>query len=306
MWPLRSSSQKRKSKPRRASRRKPAARRKAKPQGFAKWWSGQKRRVRYVRQGLAPYAVVLSFTGVMILLAGLWVSGVFGQLREDFNGAAHSVLTSNGFTIQNITVEGRKYTQTSELTTALNADRGQSLMRFDMDSARRRIEQLAWVDQANIVRLWPDKLHVVLVEHRPAAIWQLNGKLALVNRAGQVIVSDRISEFSHLPHVVGLGAAEKASDLIEILNQYPLIQTRVKAAIRVGQRRWNLRLESGVDVQLPDQDEEAAIGRLLALEDQHRLLARDITVIDLRDPDRLYVRLSSDKVLQFDGLGLET
>ena len=306
MWPLRSSSQKRKPKPRGAKRRKPASRRRAKPQGFAKWWSGQKRRARYVRQGLAPYAVVLSFTGVMILLAGLWASGVFGQLREEFNTVAHSALTSNGFTIQNITVEGRKYTETSELIEALNAGRGSSLMRFDMNSARRRIEQLAWVDQANIVRLWPDKLHIVLVEHRPVAIWQLNGKLALVNRAGQVIVSDRIPEFSHLPHVVGLGAAEKASDLIETLNQYPLIQTRVKAAIRVGQRRWNLRLESGVDVQLPDQDEEAALGRLLALEEQHRLLARDITVIDLRDPERLYVRLSSDKVLQFEGLGLET
>ncbi|MCH7555160.1 MAG: cell division protein FtsQ, partial [Proteobacteria bacterium] len=55
-------------------------------------------------------------------------------------------------------------------------------------------------------------------------------------------------------------------------------------------RRWNLRLDNGVDVELPEAGINAAWRRLADIERRHRLLSRDITAIDLRLPDRLVVR----------------
>ena len=296
-----------------AKRRAPAkssrtktTQRKTKPQGFGKWWSGRKRSLKYIRQGLAPYAVVMSVALTLLVIAALWASGVFGQLKEEIDHLARRGLVSSGFAVERVTVEGRQFTDKLDINRALGALRGESLMHFDLSAAQGRIEKLDWVDEVRLVRLWPDALHINLIEHRPTAIWQLQGKLSLINREGQVIARNHLSDFGHLPHVVGPGAAEHAMGLIELLNQYPLINTRVRAAVRVGERRWNLRLDSGVDVQLPDNKEELALKKLLSLEEKHRLLARDIAVIDLRDPERLYVRLSSDQILQFQGEGLET
>ena len=90
------------------------------------------------------------------------------------------------------------------------------------------------------------------------------------------------------------------------MSRHPLIRSRVRAAIRVGGRRWNLRLDSGVDVKLPDQGEDQALRLLTELEERHRLLARDITEIDLRVPDRLFLKLRSDRVVELNSPGLET
>ncbi len=287
--------------------KRPAAKRSArKKQSFGKWLQGRKRSFKILRQNLAPYAVVMSLAFVCLILAVLWASGVFGQMREEINRFSMDLFAESKFSIQHVTVEGRGYTDKTALNAALNAERGQSLLHFDVNAARDRLQTLEWVSEASVLRLWPNALHLVLVESRPAAIWQLNGKLQLIDRQGHVISDNHIAQFGNLPHVVGKGANYKAAELTELLAQYPLIRARVRAAVRIGERRWNLRLDSGVDVQLPDTNEERALKRLLVLEEEHRLFARDISIIDLRDHDRLYVRLNSDKVLQFNGPGLDT
>jgi cell division protein FtsQ len=68
----------------------------------------------------------------------------------------------------------------------------------------------------------------------------------------------------------------------------------VAAAVFVAERRWNLRLNSGIDVRLPEDDADVALLRLVSLDREKSLLSRDVTVIDLRLPDRVAVRLSDD------------
>ena len=128
----------------------------------------------------------------------------------------------------------------------------------------------------------------------------------MIDRTGQVISSEYLTEFGNLPHIVGVGAAAAASDFLNLMSQYPFINSRVRAAIRVGARRWNLRLDSGVDVKLPDQGEHEALQLMTKLEEQHRILARDLSEIDLRVPGRLFLKLRSNKVVQLKSPGMET
>ena len=65
---------------------------------------------------------------------------------------------------------------------------------------------------------------------------------------------------------------------------------KVRAAVRVSGRRWTLTLANGIDVQLPEDDPAGAWVRLAEYERQHKVLARDVEVLDLRLPDRLIVR----------------
>jgi cell division protein FtsQ len=72
------------------------------------------------------------------------------------------------------------------------------------------------------------------------------------------------------------------------------LKPRVEAGVLVGQRRWNLRLKSGVDVKLPETDPQAAIVELLGLQRQSRILEKDVRTLDFRVPGRVFVRLTED------------
>jgi cell division protein FtsQ len=66
----------------------------------------------------------------------------------------------------------------------------------------------------------------------------------------------------------------------------------LRASVLVADRRWNLHLNNGIDVRLPDSNVADALDRLVALDRDKKLLSRDITTVDLRLPDRVTVRLS--------------
>jgi cell division protein FtsQ len=100
-----------------------------------------------------------------------------------------------------------------------------------------------------------------------------------------------------LPLVVGRGAQRQANEFLGILDRYPDIRSMLRASVMVAERRWNLRLTNGIDVRLPETDVEGALDRLIKLDHDKKLLSRDITMVDLRLPDRVSVRLS-DAVAQ--------
>jgi len=67
---------------------------------------------------------------------------------------------------------------------------------------------------------------------------------------------------------------------------------RVTAAVFVGDRRWNVRIDNTIDVMLPEDDMAGAWTKLAQLETTNRILQRDVQTIDLRLPDRLVVRVT--------------
>jgi len=95
-----------------------------------------------------------------------------------------------------------------------------------------------------------------------------------------------------LPLVVGRGAQRQAKAFLTIVNRYPDLRPMLRASILVAERRWNLRLINGIDIRLPEADVDHALAELAALDRDKKLLSRDITVVDLRLPDRVTVRLS--------------
>jgi cell division protein FtsQ len=121
-------------------------------------------------------------------------------------------------------------------------------------------------------------------------VWQFQGKFVLIDRAGQVVADQDLSAFGQLPLVVGAGAPAAAAGLLDLLGSRPDLSSRVIAAVRVGERRWNLRLNTGADVLLPEGQEEAALNKLAELQSSIALLDRPLQSVDLRLPDRLVVR----------------
>lgn len=231
----------------------------------------------------------------MLALAGggFWLERT-GVLGAAFTVAHHRVAiaaASAGLAVANVEVEGRERASREAILEALQVTRGTPILDIDPDAAKARLEALSWVRSAAVERRLPDTIHVRLVEREPLAFWQRNGKLVLIDREGAVVPAERLDQFGALLVLVGDDAPRQGAALLALLASEPALQRHVVAAVRVGGRRWNLRLDNGIDVELPEDDPAGAWHRLAALERSDGILQRNIVAVDLRLPDRLVVRM---------------
>ena len=234
--------------------------------------------------GLGALAILIVL--VRTAMPGSGADGSVASSRESL-GTLSAAL---GWRVQNVVVTGRSNTPEPLLRAAIGVSTGAPTFGFSLADARTRIETLPWVEHAAVERRLPDTLLVRITERHPYAIWQNQGRFSLIDRAGQPLTDQEVAQFRSLPLVVGAGAAEHAVDVLDPLARFPMLQERVEAAVRIGERRWNLRLKNGIDVLLPEGHEAAALQRLATLQDGHDLLDRPLQVIDLRLPDRLTLR----------------
>ena len=198
-----------------------------------------------------------------------------------------------GLRIDDIFVTGRSQTSREDLLAALRLVRGAPIFGFDPEEARERVEKLPWVKRAVVERMLPGTVMLHIDERMPLALWQNRGVFHLIDEEGVVILNKGLERFSDLPIVVGPDAPKHARALLETLRAEPDLMNQVRAAVRVSGRRWTLTLDNGIDVQLPEDDPAGAWLRLAEYERQHKVLARDVEVLDLRLPDRLIVRKAS-------------
>jgi cell division protein FtsQ len=195
-----------------------------------------------------------------------------------------------GFKIADIDINGVKEVSRIDILTNIDLGTERSLFSFDVFSARKALRQLPWVSEARVAKAYPDRLVIDVVERVPFAVWQNKGELWLVERDGHMIAPFE-ERFAGLPLVVGAGAAGNAAEFIAQLARHPELAGQVKAHVRVGERRWNIVLENGVTILLPEGREEEQLAELARFDREQALLSRDISEIDMRLPDRLVVRL---------------
>ena len=256
-----------------------------------------------IREGRLPKWLVGVASAGFVAAAVLYGLAVGGHVSAAGTYALDKVgatIAWVGFGVDEVTVAGRDRTTRADVLKALQVEQGQSIFGVDINRARENLLRLDWIADATVTRILPDRLHVELVERRPFAVWQRGGRLAVIDKLGRPITEDGVDGYGHLPLVVGHGAAREAEAFTRLVASWPELQTRVRAYVRVGDRRWNLRLENGVDVLLPETGVREALTELVAIDEAQRVLARDIEAFDIRLPDRFTVRLSPDAAARRD------
>jgi cell division protein FtsQ len=234
-----------------------------------------------------PVALVSALVG-----AGGWAwhSGAAARLGAAAGQEMTEASVRLGLSVNNVMVVGRNRAGRDEVARALGARRGAAILAFDPHAAKTRLEKLNWVRAAMVERRLPDTIYLRLSEREPMALWQADGRLALIDREGVVITRAHLGRWRNLPMVVGSDASAGAEAIIEIVSRRPAVAEVVSAMVRVSGRRWDLRLKSGVIAQLPEDGAARAVAQLAELIARDRILERDIVAIDLRLPDRLVVR----------------
>lgn len=203
-----------------------------------------------------------------------------------------SVTSGAGFAVEDVRVSGNQHTSEIDILQLLGLDGSTSLLGLDIAAARQALSQLPWVESAEVRKVYPSTVEVVLRERQAFGIWQHGSDLSLIERSGSVIAPLRDNKFASLPLFVGRDAETAAAAIDEEFSNWPAIASRVKAFVRVGGRRWDVHLDNGVIVRLPEGNVAGALALLNRFDQEQQVLSRDIALVDLRLPDRVAVRLT--------------
>ena len=263
---------------------------KRRKEGSGKVAARQRRPRRWSRR-----AMIVGCAGLLLIAGGGTVAWLVhsGAIARGIAAAQESFFAWTadlGFAVAEVTVEGRERASREAILGALGVGRGTPILAIDPAAAKRQLETVPWIRSASVERRLPDALHIRLVERQPLALWQRQGRLVLIDRDGAVVPSEHLESFGNLIVLVGPDAPKAAAALLDLLAGEPLLQPHVAAAVRVGGRRWTLRLDTGVDVALPEENAGEAWHRLAGLERSDGILERKVEAIDMRLPDRLVLR----------------
>jgi cell division protein FtsQ len=238
--------------------------------------------------------------GIIAAATVILASLAYGAVKGDHLSAATATLTdardwvanAAGLRIMSVALTGHHHVSREEVLATAGVTGTTSLIFLDVEQARARLRSNPWIADATVLKLYPRELQISIKEREAFALWQKAGAVSVIADDGTVLEPYVAPRLLRLPLVVGAGAETRAKEFLALLGRHSAMRDLVRASVLVGERRWNLRLKNGVDVRLPESGVAAALERLVALDGEKNLIARDIGVIDLRLSDRVTVRLS--------------
>lgn len=229
--------------------------------------------------------------GTALLFAA---TGIAGVISADRVGETLTwVSSTSGLAIESVRITGQTETSEIAVLNRLELQPEASLAFFDLAAARERVETLPWVENATLRKIYPGTLKIMIDERKPYVLWQRDQELSIIDDTGRIISNSAEGHYG-LVRVVGQGADKRAGEALALAGTAASIRDRLRAAILISERRWNLVLDNGVTLMLPQDEPEQALALIASLDQRDSLLSKDITSIDLRLGTRMIVRLTPE------------
>lgn len=239
----------------------------------------------------------LFLLGVIFMLASVIITiktNLIGRKLTDLSTEFYNYSAGLGFKIDDIIITGRDKTAKQDILNALQLSRETNILNLDLRNLQQKVEQLPWVRHAVVKRrFFPNIIQIDIRERQVQSIWQLDHKFRPIDGEGNIIEADYTPDHPILL-IVGEGAPENITALMKSITDDQNIFQRIKVANYISGRRWNIVLddvENGITVKLPEKHIDEAWKKLLKLNTTQGLLKRKLTIIDLRFPNKVIVKL---------------
>jgi len=269
-----------------APKKRPAAKRPKKPGVLDQVVAALPFTEEELRRGASWLILGVGCAAVLGVASWFGVPGMIGTAVAEGVGRA-------GYRVEQIQLTGINRADRMTVYAKVLEEKSRAMPLVDLKGVRDRLVQYGgWIEDARVSRRLPDTLVVHIVERTPAAVWQNNRQLMLIDASGVLLEPVSAEAMPDLPLVIGDGANEQEGAYNRLLATAPALKPQVKAATWVGNRRWDLTFTSGEKLQLPEGEEESAraLVKFAELDGTQRLLNRGYLSFDMRDPDKMVVR----------------
>jgi cell division protein FtsQ len=158
---------------------------------------------------------------------------------------------------------------------------------LDLVKTRDAFQKLPWVRNVSVRRRWPDKLEVLVEEHRELARW---GNIALVNTHGELF---RAASDKDLPVFYGPGDGVK-----EVAEHYQIYGELLRpTGMKVSQvalsprHAWQISTDNGMVIELGREQVQQRLKKFADVYDRTLgVLNMQVQYADLRYPNGFAVR----------------
>ena len=231
--------------------------------------------------------------GMLLALAFAFATAM--QIPQAIGAVLGEAIGEAGFQVKRVEIKGLKRMERLPVYAVALDQPSMAMPLVDLQGTRDRLLRFGWVEDARVYRRLPDTLVVDIVERQPAAIWQHNQRLSLIDRKGIVLEQVKLDAMPDLPLVIGPAANRQAGELNTLLQAAPELKPMMAGATWVGGRRWDVRFQSGEVLALPEGEQAArkALVKFARMDRITQLLGRGLVRFDMRIPGKFIVRVSS-------------
>jgi cell division protein FtsQ len=203
------------------------------------------------------------------------------------------VAADAGYEVSRVEVRGVERMNELKVYERVLGEKERAMPLVDLHSLRGSLMELPWVADARVSRQLPDTIVVDIVEREPHAVLKRPDRMVLIDATGHELEPVSETDAKGMLQIAGPGARQQVEALTALLDAAPALRPQVSAAEWVGNRRWNLIFKTGQVLALPQGEEESA-GALMSfarLDGVNRLLGGKVAAFDMRNPDRIYMRV---------------
>ncbi len=231
------------------------------------------------------------FTIIAAALGLAWIVASYAGVPEIARIELAKSASRSGFEVRRVRVSGVERMNEQLVYERVLAERDRPMPLVDLSAVRDRLLDLPWVADARVSRQLPDTLKVDIVERIPHAVLRKPGRLVLIDPHGHELEPISAAEAKGKLLIEGPGAARQVEQLGRLLDAAPALKPQIASAEWVGNRRWNLTFKTGQLLALPEGEAGApALVKFARLDGMHRLIGGKPIAIDMRVPDRAYLR----------------
>ena len=221
------------------------------------------------------------------------------KIAEFAYNRTNKFLISFGLRIESVEIKGNKTVPTGMILEKIFSSLGdittKSIILLDLDRMKEEITSIGWVETVDIKKKLPGKIIINITERSPKLLWQNSGKVWLADEFGHLLTEKIEKRYIYLPIVIGYDSAKDIPDLYNIITSSKKLFGMIKGASKIGNRRWDITLNNGIKIKLPEENARASWMKLEELVSKNSLFSKNINYIDMRIEDQIITGMAEEK-----------
>ena len=193
----------------------------------------------------------------------LWILLFIFLTTYSFNSSQNTQFTF--LPLKKIQIEGANNSDNKKIAETLDQFKGKSIIFVNRYKMNRSINNLQFIKELKIKKIYPDTVRLEIIEYKPIGILNKKNTKILLTSGGEIIRNYNSSKFENLPLVYGDKAEKYFSKFYNSLENINFQINLISQFNHFDINRWDIVLKNGKIVKLPIKNYENSLNKFLSL-----------------------------------------